>query len=440
MKSEDAINALIGGKWSGLALFAEYSRQKLSYSNEASQDNQNPSEAESIELPPTLQDLPLEPHLSKKSLKTLERSMGKSSEAIQHFHLLSRKEEHYEAYLKNSKEISELTAEAYRYLQEKSKFWLQQDSVYSQVITQGRKIAESKITSTEQLQTLQRIVQTLQDISDLQHSGEHEKALRLCSALRKDLKHLSPDFLDLNEVLADLNAFEGVSNYRLQNFRAAQNAFNTQLEICKALNITQHIPRCLEYLGRAYAKLGKFREAKAVWLELLKYDIKNEDKIWINSVISLCSLQLEEYEEAVTNGLIAKQLAGLDLDMKWELRVSILIAKANLSIGNFVEAQTYLQNAQYAAYILNQPKLEEILANAIDNVDKKAAESERKTVAEEHEQPSISPIQEYENLSLESKDDSGTIEDLADMSDLAESLLWNGHSDRMESQSKDEGG
>lgn len=73
--------------------------------------------------------------------------------------------------------------------------------------------------------------------------------------------------------------------------------------------------------------------------------------MWIHFEIGLCSLELEEYEEAIMNGLIAKRLADLTFSMNWELRASILIAKANLSLGNFTEARIYLQNAQYAAYV-----------------------------------------------------------------------------------------
>lgn len=88
-------------------------------------------------------------------------------------------------------------------------------------------------------------------------------ALRLCSALRKDLKQLGI-FADLNEILADLNAFEGVSHYHLHNFKEAHKAFNNQVKICQSSNLRQHLPRGLENLGRAYAKLENYRAAKDV--------------------------------------------------------------------------------------------------------------------------------------------------------------------------------
>lgn len=75
---------------------------------------------------------------------------------------------------------------------------------------------------------------------------------------------MNPDFTALTEVMADLYAFEAVSNFNLQNYKEARDGFLAQLEICRNGNLQHHIARCLENLGRAYAKLENYQAAKEV--------------------------------------------------------------------------------------------------------------------------------------------------------------------------------
>ena len=62
-------------------------------------------------------------------------------------------------------------------------------------------------------------------------------------------------------------------------------------------------------------------------------------------------MELGEYEEAVMNGLVCRKSNEQAYDMNWELRSCVLIGQANLALNNLNEAQLYLQNAQYAAFV-----------------------------------------------------------------------------------------
>ncbi|KAL5965461.1 Tetratricopeptide repeat protein 25, partial [Taenia solium] len=323
---------------------------KFILSDEARDGTRNPSEVFLNELPAELLNIKHEPKLSDKDFRQLERLMGKSCEAVQHFQQLSNSEEKYEMYLKNSKEISELAAEAYRYLRVRSEFWRQQEPMYNRVKKCRRKTSRS-ISSKDDLNALQRLVHMLQDISAVQHAGDHSKALQLCAALREDIKVLNPDFTALTEVMADLCAFEAVSNFHLQNYKEARDGFLAQLEICRNENLQHHIARCLENLGRAYAKLENYQAAKEVWTERLQYEMLSSDRSWLHFELGLCNMELGEYEEAVMNGLACKKGSEREFDMNWELKACVLIAQAHLALNNLNEAQTYFQNAQYAAYV-----------------------------------------------------------------------------------------
>ncbi|VDK32378.1 unnamed protein product [Taenia asiatica] len=304
--------------------------------------------------------------------------------------------EKYEMYLKNSKEISELAAEAYRYLRVRSEFWRQQEPMYNRVKKCKRRTSRN-ISSKDDLNALQRLVHMLQDISAVQHAGDHSKALQLCAALREDIKVLNPDFTALIEVMADLCAFEAVSNFHLQNYKEARDGFLAQLEICRNENLQHHIARCLENLGRAYAKLENYQAAKEVWTERLQYEMSSSDRSWLHFELGLCNMELGEYEEAVMNGLACKKGSEREFDINWELKACVLIAQAHLALNNLNEAQTYFQNAQYAAYVSNNQKLEELLASALEKVEAAIEENERKAVEEEYEgfgrsSISISPL------------------------------------------------
>ncbi|CDI98682.1 Tetratricopeptide helical [Echinococcus multilocularis] len=309
--------------------------------------------------------------------------MGKSYDAVQHFQQLSNSEERYEMYLKNSKEISQLAAEAYRYLRVRSEFWRQQEPMYNR-IRKCRKKTSRNVSSRDDLNALQRLVHMLQDISNVQRAGDHVKALQLCAALREDMKVFNPDFAALTEVMADLHAFEAVSNFHLQNYKEARDGFLAQLETCRNGDLQHHIPRCLENLGRAYAKLENYQAAKEVWTERLQYETTGSEKSWLYFELGLCNMELGEYEEAVMNGLVCKKGSERAFDMDWELRACVLIAQAHLALNNLNEAQTYFQNAQYAAYTLNNQKLEELLVVALEKVEAAIEENERKAVEEEY--------------------------------------------------------
>ncbi|KAL5108797.1 Tetratricopeptide repeat protein 25 [Taenia crassiceps] len=372
-KSKAAISKAVG----------EPKRVKFVLSDEAKDGIRNPSEVFLSELPNELLDIKHEPQLSDKDFQHLKRLMGKSCEAVQHFQQLSSSEERYETYLKNSKEISELAAEAYRYLRVRSEFWRQQEPMYNRVKKCRRKTGR-KVSSKDDVNALQRLVHMLQDISTVQHAGDHSKALQLCAALREDIKVLNPDFTALTEVMADLHAFEAVSNFHLQNYKEARDGFLAQLETCRNANLQHHIPRCLENLGRAYAKLENYQAAKEVWTERLQYEMTGADRSWLHFELGLCNIELSEYEEAVVNGLACKKGSEREFDMNWELKACVLIAQAHLALNNLNEAQTYFQNAQYTAYVLNNQKLEELLASALEEVEAAIEENERKTVEEEY--------------------------------------------------------
>lgn len=73
--------------------------------------------------------------------------------------------------------------------------------------------------------------------------------------------------------------------------------------------------------------------------------------MWLLFEIAFCSFELGEYEEAIADSLAAKRMAETAFNMEWVLKASILIAQSNLALNNLSEAQIYLQNAQYAAYV-----------------------------------------------------------------------------------------
>ncbi|VDO05310.1 unnamed protein product [Rodentolepis nana] len=356
VKSEDAINTLIGG----------HLRSRFNSFYGTIQDNSTHLEIQTNESSSQAQDSSPE---TAKNFKYPKSLMGQSFASVRHFTKLAQEEGHYEKYLKNSKEIRELLNEIYQYLEGRSEFWQQQDATLVNPKKRCERKAKRKTDLTDQLDILQRIAQLLQDISDVQCESDYEKALCLCSALRNDLKQLNSDFPEFNEILADLNAFEGVAYFHLRNFEEAQKAFNNQLKICESSNLQNHLPRCLENLARTYTKLQNFRTAKDIWLERFKYDSNNQDKMWIQFEIAFCCFELCEYEEAIERGFAVKRLAEITFSMNWELKASIVIAQSNLALKNLCEAQIYLQSAQYAAYILNQHDLEPLLAKAIDLID-----------------------------------------------------------------------
>ncbi|VDK28865.1 unnamed protein product [Dibothriocephalus latus] len=205
------------------------------------------------------------------------------------------------------------------------------------------------------------------------------KVVKICSKLRKFIESRKDAVLpEQEEVLADLWAFEGISEFQMERFAKAAQCFQHQYELAIKANLTEHASRSLENLGRARARLYDYQGALDAWTKRLDYEIKGIDKAWLHHEIGRAYLELNQYEEAIDHAATARDVADREADMEWDLNATVLIAQAHFYAGNLEEAKVYFEAAQNAAFRKGFFKAESVLAEAIAEVDSEIRREEAK--------------------------------------------------------------
>lgn len=100
------------------------------------------------------------------------------------------------------------------------------------------------------------------NLFSVQNSGDHKKVIKLCRNLRKDLNSRKDiDIPELEEAQADIWAFQGLSLFQQEKWFEARECFINQWKLCESANLDHQKPRCLDNLGRTYAKLVNYPKA-----------------------------------------------------------------------------------------------------------------------------------------------------------------------------------
>ncbi|BHF71954.1 Tetratricopeptide repeat protein 25 [Sparganum proliferum] len=298
-------------------------------------------------------------------------------------------EELLERKTKNSSEVVALASDAVRYLKVRSNFWRQQEPMYirMQLTTDVNPLKVKRARERRGIQAVKQIVQTLEDVTEIQRNGEHTKVVKICSKLRRFIESRKDALLpEQDEVLADLWAFEGISEFQMGHFARAVQCFEHQYELATKANLKEHASRSLENLGRARARLYDYNGALEAWKKRLDYDIRGIDKAWLHHEIGRSYLELNQYEEAIDHAAKARDIADREADLEWDLNATVLIAQAHFYAGHLEEAKVYFEEAQNTAFRKGYFKAESVLAEAIAEVDSEIMHEEERMAETERYQ------------------------------------------------------
>ncbi|KAL7060714.1 hypothetical protein AAHC03_09422 [Spirometra sp. Aus1] len=329
-------------------------------------------------------------------------------------------EELLERKTKNSSEVVALASDAVRYLKVRSNFWRQQEPMYirMQLTTDVNPLKVKRARERRGIQAVKQIVQTLEDVTEIQKNGEHTKVVKICSKLRRFIESRKDALLpEQDEVLADLWAFEGISEFQMGHFPRAAQCFQHQYELAIKANLKEHASRSLENLGRARARLYDYNGALEAWIKRLDYDIRGIDKAWLHHEIGRSYLELNQYEEAIDHAAKARDIADREADLEWDLNATVLIAQAHFYAGHLEEAKVYFEEAQNTAFRKGYFKAESVLAEAIAEVDSEIIhEEERMAETERYQKKAeMSGPMSFKAASKSPKTDSSA--DVADTAD-----------------------
>uniref|UniRef100_A0A0X3P955 Outer dynein arm-docking complex subunit 4 n=4 Tax=Schistocephalus solidus TaxID=70667 RepID=A0A0X3P955_SCHSO len=380
-KSEEAINNIVGD---AAHVTLTVTKQSPPTESESAKDGEFRSHVD-------LSNDPASDHIWKTEAdkKELRRVLKEFYYDVEFMEGLLTTEELLERKTKNSNEVVALAGDAVRYLRVRSNFWRQQEPMYirMQLTTDINPLKLKRARERRGVQAVKQVVQTLEDVTEIQRNGEHIKVIKICSKLRRFIESRKDAvFPDQDEVLADLWAFEGISEFQMGHFARAAQCFQHQYDLALKANLKEHASRSLENLGRARARLYDYRGALEAWTKRLDYDIKGVDKAWLHHEIGRSYLELKQYEEAIDHAAKARDIADHEADLEWDLNATVLIAQAHFYAGHLEEAKVYFEEAQNTAFRRGYFKAENVLAEAVAEVDSEIMhEEERMAEAEKHQ-------------------------------------------------------
>ncbi|VDL92911.1 unnamed protein product [Schistocephalus solidus] len=413
-KSEEAINNIVGD---AAHVTLTVTKQSPPTESESAKDGEFRSHVD-------LSNDPASDHIWKTEAdkKELRRVLKEFYYDVEFMEGLLTTEELLERKTKNSNEVVALAGDAVRYLRVRSNFWRQQEPMYirMQLTTDINPLKLKRARERRGVQAVKQVVQTLEDVTEtfcpssslckiqfcsyltfifdsVQRNGEHIKVIKICSKLRRFIESRKDAvFPDQDEVLADLWAFEGISEFQMGHFARAAQCFQHQYDLALKANLKEHASRSLENLGRARARLYDYRGALEAWTKRLDYDIKGVDKAWLHHEIGRSYLELKQYEEAIDHAAKARDIADHEADLEWDLNATVLIAQAHFYAGHLEEAKVYFEEAQNTAFRRGYFKAENVLAEAVAEVDSEIMHEEER-MAEAEKRSKVSKASASDN-------------------------------------------
>uniref|UniRef100_A0A671QM53 Outer dynein arm-docking complex subunit 4 n=1 Tax=Sinocyclocheilus anshuiensis TaxID=1608454 RepID=A0A671QM53_9TELE len=133
------------------------------------------------------------------------------------------------------------------------------------------------------------------------------------------------------------------------------------LELAKKGDLMDSKSRALDNIGRVYARIGKFQQAIEVWEEKLPLACGGLEKAWLFHEIGRCYLELKLYREARDYGSRSLMAADEISDEKWQLNASVLMAQAELKLGNYKACVSHFERALDRAKLLQDDSASEAI-------------------------------------------------------------------------------
>eukprot|EP00834_Sanchytrium_tribonematis_P003338 NODE_126_length_17250_cov_2.558743.p5 type:complete len:469 gc:universal NODE_126_length_17250_cov_2.558743:4499-5905(+) len=132
------------------------------------------------------------------------------------------------------------------------------------------------------------------------------------------------------------------------------------LEISKAKasqvkNITQvfqlnsYYPRCLNILGKCYAKSEKFEKAIKLWEERMKFDSSPVEKAWLYHDLGKCYLSLGKIDKSKECGRLSLEFSDQIGSRSWSAASKILLGQCFEAEGYVWDAISYFEKAVKSA-------------------------------------------------------------------------------------------
>ncbi|CAL8272948.1 unnamed protein product [Lota lota] len=292
---------------------------------------------------------------SAKVERTSKQLLGELYSDKEYLEKLLKDEDLVKVRMRGGERLQDLILHSVGYLDRRIDFWRQQKLIYAR--ERDRKLmlekwSKGRLHSSPSDPT-QYVLKSLEEIDAALTSGNVEGSLREARHVMRTVQGWSEVALpNRNEVLSNLHSCIGNALMDLGKMDQALSHYQKGLHLATHSELPDAKSQALDNIGRVYAHTGKFTQAIKVWEEKIPLVHDSVEKTWLYYEIGRCYLELKRHTEARAYGCRSLDTAEEIGDDKWLLNASVLVAQADLHLGDFQSSMSHFEEALKRAKVL----------------------------------------------------------------------------------------
>ncbi|XP_068192860.1 outer dynein arm-docking complex subunit 4 [Antennarius striatus] len=213
----------------------------------------------------------------------------------------------------------------------------------------------------------QFLLRSLDDIDAELTAGNAEESLKKAEDVMKMVQGWSEkEVPNKKEVLGSLHSCMGNALIEIGDMEQALYHHQKDLELAKQCKDPDKMSRALDNIGRVYAQLGQFSQAIEFWEKKIPLVRGGLEKTWLFHEIGWCFLELGRPEEARGYGVRSVAAADDIGDEKWKINAHVLVAQAELKLGNVESCVSHFEKALSCARLQEDEDAMKAIQKALD--------------------------------------------------------------------------
>lgn len=323
--------------------------------------------------------------ISSSKDKTIKHLLGDLYADRAFLEQLLKEEDAKEKRTKAGEAIHKLLLDGLNYLDTRTDFWRQQKPMYAR--KRDREMQRASFAKRKETDPVKYVLKSLTEIDEAQSQSKYSASLKLCKQVLRTVEHWSDsDLPNKAEVLANLHSYMGNACLETGETKQALEHHQMDLRLAENYSMDDARSRALDNIGRVYARTGRFEEAIKLWEGKLPDSRSPLESTWLHHEIGRCQLELGASAKAKASGEKALQCAQQADDDMWQLNASVLVAQAEVKLGNYGAATDAFYRSLDMARLQNDQAAEQAIQRALEEINKKiVAESKTEPSKREEE-------------------------------------------------------
>ncbi|GAA6086846.1 outer dynein arm-docking complex subunit 4 [Tachysurus ichikawai] len=311
-----------------------------------------------------------------KSERTAKQLLGELYTDIEYLEKLLRDEDLIKGKTRTGERLQDVITNCISYLDTRTEFWRQQKPIYAREY--DRKLQQQQWNRRRNRPPSDPTFYVLKNLEELDSdltAGNTEKSLKKAREMLKTVQSCSDKALpNKAEVLGNLYSYIGNALMDLGNMdKALENHFK-DLELAQQGKLLDSKSRALDNIGRVFARIGKFHQAIKFWEEKIPLVQGGLERAWLFHEIGRCYLELKRFTKARDYGIHSLSAANDIGDEKWQLNASVLVAQAELKLGNYKSSVVHFEKALDQAKLLQDDSARVAIQKALQETRQQVAQ------------------------------------------------------------------